>query len=192
MLLGGRVGKLVLVLYFIAVAASLGLYIADYAWGLDGYGLGHNRYYLRFLAMFGIGVGLYHLRSRILLSSRWFLIILVVIALSSPFRLLFVFVAYTSLAYVLLYLAYIPGGRLRVFNRIGDYSYGIYIFGYPTQMAVMQIFPGLNVFELFLVAFVLTLGLSMASWHCLEHPALALKRGLSGDGPVTGARPTAE
>jgi peptidoglycan/LPS O-acetylase OafA/YrhL len=82
------------------------------------------------------------------------------------------------LAYVLLYLAYIPGGFLLYFNKLGDYSYGIYIFGYPTQKAVMQLFPGINVVELFLIAFSLTLFISALSWHILERTAIGLKRKL--------------
>lgn len=186
--LGSRYGRWIWGLYFIAVAVSLGLYAADYAWGLDGYGLGHKRYYLRFLAMFGIGVAMFMLRERICLSHRVFLAILALVAVSSTYRPLFVLLAYGALAYVLLYLAYIPGGPLRLFNRLGDYSYGIYIFGYPTQKAVMTLFPAFNVVELFLVAFALTLGMAVASWHWIERPALRLKQRFAATGERAGRR----
>ncbi len=177
----GMVGKVVWGIYFLAVAISTALYLVDYAFLLERYGLGHYGYYLRFLSMFGIGVALYLLRHRVVLKTSYFVTIVLLIVAVSPVRPLFVLVAYVSLAYVLLYLAYIPGGFLLGFNKLGDYSYGIYIFGYPTQKAVMQLFSGLNVVELFLIAFPLTLSISALSWHILERPAIALKQKLASN-----------
>jgi peptidoglycan/LPS O-acetylase OafA/YrhL len=163
-------------LYFTAVAISTVLYLVDYAFLLEGYGLGYYGYYLRFLSMFGVGVAFYVLRERVVLKTSYVIAIALLALLVSPVRPLFVLVAYGSLAYVLMYLAYVPGGFLRRFNKFGDYSYGIYIFAYPTQKAVMQLMPGINVIELFLIAFALTLLISAFSWHLLERPALGLKR----------------
>lgn len=187
--LGGKAGKLVWIVYFVAVAISTVLYFVDYAYLLDRYGLGHYGYYLRFLSMFGIGVALYLLREKIVLRTSYFVGIMLLILIVSPVRPLFVLVAYGSLAYVLLYLAYVPGGFLRKFNKLGDYSYGIYIFGYPTQKAVMQLFPGINVIELFLISFALTLFISAVSWHFLEQPALGLKRKLFETGKHKAIKP---
>lgn len=175
----GRFAKLVWLIYGVAVFAASTLYFADYSFNFDGYGLGSHRNYLRFLSMFGIGVLMFLLRDRIVLKGRYVLAIIVIIILSSPLRIAFVTLAYSSLGYVLLYLAYVPGGLLRSFNRLGDYSYGVYIFGYPTQRAVMVWWPEINVIELFLISFGITLLIAVASWHCLERPALHLKQRLS-------------
>ena len=176
----GTLRKAVWGLYFLAVAISSVLYIIDYSYLLEGYGLGHYGYYLRFMSMFGIGVALYRLRKKIVLKTAYFIAIVLVLLAVSSVRPLFVLVAYGFLGYVLLYLAYIPGGFLRNFNKLGDYSYGIYIFGYPTQKAVMQLFPGINVVELFCIAFPITLIISGVSWHFLERPAIGLKHTLFG------------
>lgn len=176
MALKGSLQTLFTVACVACIVIASGFYLVDYAYNFNGYDLGHYRYYVRFLSMFGIGIVLYTLRERIVLNSRYFVIIIVLIALSSPFRLLFVSLAYISLGYVLLYLAYIPGGFIRKFNRLGDYSYGIYIFGYPTQKAVIHLLPGINAVQLFLIAFTITLLIAMASWHIVERPALNLKR----------------
>jgi len=38
-----------------------------------------------------------------------------------------------ALSYATFWLAYIPGGVIRRFNELGDYSYGIYIYAFPLQ-----------------------------------------------------------
>jgi peptidoglycan/LPS O-acetylase OafA/YrhL len=39
--------------------------------------------------------------------------------------------------YLVLFIALVPGGWLRHYNRLGDYSYGLYIYGFPTQQSVL-------------------------------------------------------
>jgi len=172
----GRLRTIIWGSYFAIISIAAVLYAIDYAYLLKGYGLGYKGHYLRFLAMFGIGAAYYVLRARVVLRSRYFIAILIVLGLSVMVRPLFVMIAYGSLAYCILYLAYIPGGPLRLFNKLGDYSYGIYIFGYPTQKAVMQLLPGSNAIELFIISLSLTLAISVISWHFIERPAISLKR----------------
>ena len=172
----GRLRTILWGAYFTLIGISVLLYTIDYAYLLKGYGLGYKGHYLRFLAMFGVGVAYYMLRSRVVLRTRYFITILIVLGLSAIMRPLFVMIAYGALAYCLLYLAYIPGGPLRLFNKLGDYSYGIYIFGYPTQKAVMQLLPGSNAIELFVISLSITLAISAISWHFIERPAIGLKR----------------
>ena len=79
------------------------------------------------------------------------------------------------LAYVVLVVAYHPRLQWHAFNRVGDYSYGLYVYSFPLQQTLMQHFPSLEPAGLF--AWSLPLGLAVAalSWHALESPALALK-----------------
>ncbi len=82
------------------------------------------------------------------------------------------------LAYALLVLAYHPRLRFRPFNRLGDYSYGLYIFSFPMQQIVVAKLGApfaASPLALFAAAFPLTLALAVLSWHGLERPALALK-----------------
>jgi peptidoglycan/LPS O-acetylase OafA/YrhL len=41
----------------------------------------------------------------------------------------------------LFYLAYVPSGWIRKYNRVGDYSYGIYIYAFPVQQSVAALIP---------------------------------------------------
>lgn len=175
----GRFAKPVWFVYGVMVFMASALYFADYSFNFEGYGMGGHRSYLRFLSMFGTGVIMFLLRDRIVLKGSYVLVIITLIGLSSPLRIAFVTLAYGSLGYVLLYLAYVPNGWVRGFNRLGDYSYGVYIFGYPTQKAVMAWWPEINVIELFLISFSMTLLIAIMSWHILERPALRLKQYLS-------------
>ncbi|MFA9229772.1 MAG: acyltransferase family protein [Microgenomates group bacterium] len=81
-----------------------------------------------------------------------------------------------TLAYVTLWAAFAPGGALRVYNRVGDYSYGLYLYAFPIQGLVVWLWgpmtPGWNI----LLALPITLILSVLSWHLIEAPALRLRK----------------
>ena len=45
-----------------------------------------------------------------------------------------------ALSYATFWLAYVPGGWIRNYNRLGDYSYGMYIYAFPLQGLVVMLF----------------------------------------------------
>lgn len=96
-------------------------------------------------------------------------------------------VAYpAALAYSVLWCALVPGGVLRAYRRVGDYSYGFYLWQFPVQQCLVGAVPGLSPLALMLAAFPLTLGLAMLSWHLVEARALAPRT--PGVDPVVAAR----
>ena len=97
-------------------------------------------------------------------------------SLALPFGADVFFVAYTCmLPYLVLFIAYVPS-RLLAYNNLGDYSYGVYIYAFPVQQAIVAVAPGISVIELVASAFLVTLLLAVASWHLVEVHALALKK----------------
>ena len=76
------------------------------------------------------------------------------------------------LTYATFWLCFVPKGRIRAFNRIGDYSYGIYIYAFPVQGLVVWLVPGISVAGNIALALPLTLALAALSWHQVEQPAL--------------------
>ena len=68
-----------------------------------------------------------------------------------------------------------PGGVIRRFNRIGDYSYGLYILCFPIQQAFVAFDPAIGPGALFLCSFPAVLAVAILSWHFIEHPALRQK-----------------
>ena len=81
-----------------------------------------------------------------------------------------------ALGYTLFWLAYVPRGPLLTYNRLGDYSYGIYIYAFPLQGMVVWLLgpmtPGMNI----ALALPATLLCAVLSWHLVEAPSLALLR----------------
>lgn len=130
---------------------------------------------LRFGAMFGAGASYYLLRQRIPLSALVACGLILITTLLQPLRPLFVTTTYLVLPYLLLCFAYLPGGSLRSFNRLGDYSYGIYIIAFPVQQSLIHLMPTLQPALLFTLSMSITLPLSALSWHLVERPALQFK-----------------
>jgi peptidoglycan/LPS O-acetylase OafA/YrhL len=92
------------------------------------------------------------------------------------------------LTYCMVYLGVQRLPRLKLLPP-GDYSYGIYLYGFPIQQALVLLFPELKVWWLlFPVATLVVLAFAMASWHVVERPALALKRRVAGERELLPAR----
>lgn len=124
------------------------------------------------------GAACFVLRRHIRLDLRWFLFALGCIAVASALgpdvrlvRAVYVF----ALPYVVLFLAYVPGGAPRRFNAVGDYSYGIYIIAFPVQQTLAALVPGITVPWMIAAAACITTALAWCSWHFIEAPALGLK-----------------
>jgi peptidoglycan/LPS O-acetylase OafA/YrhL len=82
------------------------------------------------------------------------------------------------LAYVVLWCALVPGGVFVHYRRLGDYSYGLYLWQFPVQQCLVRAFPGLTPGSLMASSFPITLVLAMLSWRFIEAPALTRKPAL--------------
>jgi peptidoglycan/LPS O-acetylase OafA/YrhL len=80
-------------------------------------------------------------------------------------------------AYLLFYLTYHPGIRLSNFAKHGDFSYGVYLYGWPVQALIMYYFKDhLNPFLLFITSLPVAILFAFCSWHLVESPFLKLKK----------------
>jgi peptidoglycan/LPS O-acetylase OafA/YrhL len=124
---------------------------------------------------FLLGSSCYLLRRRIPLSIPMALIIfaadLVVIRFGPPHVGAMLFPM--SLCYVVLTLGFHPVVHVAWFHRLGDYSYGLYILGWPWQQMFVLHTPG--PMSLFGISYALALTAAVLSWHFIEQPCLALK-----------------
>ena len=57
----------------------------------------------------------------------------------------------------------------------GDYSYGIYLYGWPVQQSLHTAFPQASAETLIVPAIAGALAFAAASWFLVEKPFLALK-----------------
>jgi len=128
----------------------------------------------RLLAMFFIGGTLHVFAARIPMKVEGGVIagsLLLAGAFAGPhvFPAVWLLVA----PYLVLWCAYVPRGFIRAYNKVGDYSYGMYIFAFPLQQLVMLLQPTASVLELTILAALGTLVLAMLSWHLVEKPCMA-------------------
>ena len=131
--------------------------------------------YVRLFSMFFIGAVFFIWRDKINLSAKWIKFGLPLLLMSAINKDLF-FICYCSvLPFLIFYLAYVPSGEIRKFNRIGDYSYGIYIYAFPVQQSMAKLISNIPVPTMMVTSFMVTLFLSVLSWHLIEKRFIRMK-----------------
>ena len=136
---------------------------------------------LRLVALFFTASVLYLVRDRVPLSPWLFVTSAAALFASLAAKGLASALYPAALAYTVVWLALVPGGVLRLYNRLGDCSYGFYLWQYPIQQWIMLRRPGTTQPELLFLSLPAALALAVLSWHFVESPALALKdRGARG------------
>jgi peptidoglycan/LPS O-acetylase OafA/YrhL len=91
----------------------------------------------------------------------------------------FFYVYVALLPYLVLNLAYTPNRLLLNYNRLGDYSYGLYIYAYPISQAMLALKPGIGLVEMTLWSAPPSFLAAILSWRFIEKPALAQKEALA-------------
>lgn len=131
---------------------------------------------VRLAYMFFSGAAALMLAKYIQLNWLAFGAALLAILASAFDRTAFFFSYSLLLPYVLLCMAYLPRGKILLFNKLGDYSYGIYIYAWPVQQLIIGMFPRISTLAHIAVTLPIVLALSMASWRFVEAPAGRLKK----------------
>lgn len=161
--------------------AALALAIAGLAWHFGTRGDASLTGAPRLMAMFFAGSAIYAWRNFIPASWPLFAGLLAVTLMATWDREVFGVVWLFTLPYLVLFFALVPAGPIRGFNRIGDYSYGLYIYAFPVQKIVVDLDPGIGAYEVMFWSALVTMGLAVASWYLVEERALRLKElGWSG------------
>lgn len=152
----------------LAVVSLLGFWVAHAV----GYKHWHT---FRLFYMFFVAAAFWVLRGRIPMTHPIAAVMAVALAAGVVFPRAFFWIYPLAIPYLVLYAAYVPGGWIRGFNRLGDYSYGIYIYAFPVQQVLKATVPDITPPQMIVAATVLTLPLAMLSWHLVEKPMLARK-----------------
>jgi peptidoglycan/LPS O-acetylase OafA/YrhL len=129
----------------------------------------------RLLFMFFTAATFYVFKEKIALSRAVFWICIVALAVSLLRTDVYFIVYRLTLAYCLLYIAFVPGGFIREYNKLGDFSYGTYIYAFPIQQTIASLIPGISIPMMFVTSTIVTIPLAVASWHLIEKRALSLK-----------------
>lgn len=135
------------------------------------------------LVMFFLAGSLaFHLRDRIPLTP-WLagaaVVFMVACALAGPGALwgnrLFMLISCPLLTYLMVWLGMQPLPKLPLFDR-GDYSYGIYLYGFPIQQVMLSLTGNHEPIVNFALTIVPVTLMAMLSWHLVEKPTLKLRK----------------
>jgi peptidoglycan/LPS O-acetylase OafA/YrhL len=140
----------------------------------------------RLVPLFLMGILLYQYRDRIPYRFSYVLAAIAayiaIAAFGGPDWItnpIFSFASAPLFAYVVSYAGLSKNLTLPFVSR-GDYSYGIYLYGYPLQQAMIQTMPWIDNRTTFFLCSVAAAGLmAVFSWHVVEKPVLRLRRKFS-------------
>lgn len=137
-------------------------------------GLDLEAHYIRFGIIFCVGSLLWQISPFVPTSRAFFVIaaLLTAYALRSPQPP----ISYMLLMpYVAICAAYLKIPLISPYARVGDYSYGLYIYSFPVQQTFSHYYPSMDIGTYIGLTFTVTMVLSYFSWQYVEKPCLALK-----------------
>ena len=133
----------------------------------------------KFTIMYLAGALFYLYRNSIKLSWQAALLTLAFLAASygTPHSRL---VEYFCVPYLVMFGAYFPAPYLRNAAKYGDFSYGIYLYGFVVQQSIMYFTQGhLSPIKFILLSLAISFVCAYFSWNLVEKPAMSLKKYLN-------------
>lgn len=149
----------------------LAIYIAITMWTDLRETIGAVDHIMRFGLCFLLGTFAYVYRNKIpvtLLIGLPLVLLPVLLRETGVYQLALVL----AMGYAVFWLAYVPNGLVRKFNGWGDFSYGIYIYGFPVKQVMISLFPQLDAATLMLIASPIILLFAIASFYLVERPSM--------------------
>lgn len=124
---------------------------------------------------FVMGMVMYHYRTRIP-HSRLLALACIILMYAARNTTYFIDVFMILWAYLVLYVGFLPSRTLQAYNRLGDYSYGTYLYAFPIQQIIAHLNHGIAPLALTATAIPFTILCGVLSWYFIEKPVLVLKR----------------
>lgn len=154
------------VVYFVFIAQKFNLYNIQLISSTS----------LKLMVMFYTGVLFYLARNYIKLNLGVLAVICGVYYVTKDYSIAKIMYP-TVVSYALLSIAYLIKGKMLAYNKIGDYSYGTYIYAFPVQQMIVFYFAP-DAWELFFYSSILTVAIAAISWNLIESPAMKLRHKL--------------
>lgn len=157
-------------LFFVAVVLAHGWSI----FAAPTHGLAYRLDLMGFVGFpFALGMAAYVWRDQLPLGPALFAVLwaLATALAATPY---FGSAIMVAVVYSALWFGFCVKGPFLLYNRVGDFSYGTYIFAFPAQQTLMDLYPEMSAGTNIALALPITLVLAYASWHLIEKPMLAL------------------
>ncbi|MET3108702.1 peptidoglycan/LPS O-acetylase OafA/YrhL [Oxalobacteraceae bacterium GrIS 2.11] len=122
--------------------------------------------------LFSVGVFIYMNRSHVPVGAYSILIAVLfcAVTLGTPgFQYAYIFLL------VSMFLSCSFGTQFSWFDRIGDYSFGIYLYGWPIQQLVVHFKPDVSPMMDAVISIPLAILLGFLSWTYIENPVMQMK-----------------
>ncbi|QIO98923.1 acyltransferase family protein [Bradyrhizobium symbiodeficiens] len=127
---------------------------------------------------FVAGMTIFQFRDRMQLRLLFVILLALVTAISYGrpwFHELFV----VSWSYTIFYIGFLKCRLLFAYNRLGDYSYGMYIYAFPVEQIIASLYVKSTPVMMVAMSMPITVVLAVVSWHFVEERALAQKGALA-------------
>lgn len=125
---------------------------------------------------FFVGAMFFHWRAH-LPYAPWLFFLSMPVAYGLLFSVHAVYIAPFLITYITIFIGLTALPKIKLLQS-GDYSYGIYLYGFPITMVLVATFPWLrnNYFGLVPSAITCTMITAILSWHLVEKRFLRLRR----------------
>jgi peptidoglycan/LPS O-acetylase OafA/YrhL len=131
--------------------------------------------HLHVAGMFLVGV-FYWINRDSLPINPWIVLVLLMVAGLFHGTPKFGIAYAVVLPYLVFFLAFV--GSSNWVKRLGDYSYGIYLYGWPVQQVMELSFPGRGSYFNALISVIVATALGAISWYWIERPGMRLRNRL--------------
>lgn len=137
-----------------------------------------NPYFVpRFVMYFLAGACFYHFRTVIVRSNFLALFAFIALAISFFWIKCIDMVLPLAGSYFLFFLVFHPRIPFGGFAKYGDFSYGVYLYGWPVQALVFYFFKDyIHPYSFFFIALPIAVLMAFLSWHIVEKPLLKFKK----------------
>ena len=161
---------------------AVGIFVFLVVYGVTVIGDIHPRIdklmYLGLPFLTGMSFYLWRDSLRLSFTAAFGLALLAALLHSTP---LFLPAFTVALSYAVFVIGYAQNSLFLNYNRLGDYSYGLYIYAFPVQQIIASTgntVPAINI----ALALPISLLCSVISWHIIEAPAMNYGRSISRRG----------
>jgi len=133
---------------------------------------------LRFGIAYGLGATIYAYRDRLKFHPLLIPVFFGLTALIASTQSVEIAMN-VALGYFLMWAAFVKIPALNSLQKMGDLSYGVYIYHWCVLQLLFKYFPNLSSWTLLAIALPITFILAKLSWQFVEKPMLARKKSLS-------------